>query len=311
MNCHSIQMRRGPAAGKNAAGSPQVTPAPSNILSFGRLIVLASVLIFTSAQSRGSEEDSSPSGRALAIAAQQGGSWQILFDGKTASGWRGFRKSEFPSGCWEMQAGAFHRIPGKPTCGDIVSANTYANFELELEWRISPAGNSGIKYLIPTARPASWERGYMDQRLKELNVDPEKNKAEIASLKPEMWFDFPIGFEFQLIDDEKNPDALIGPKRITGALYDILAPTQGPSHQVGTFHKARIVVRGNHVEHWINNTKVLEFEMGSSTLKEAIARSKFNSMEGFGTVRSGHITLQDHDCEVWFRNIRLRELPAN
>jgi hypothetical protein len=281
-----------------------------NTAEFRRLIILAPVLILAFSISASGEERSSPAGNAPVPVARQTGSWKVLFDGKSAAGWRGFRQNEFPSACWKIEDSTFHRIPGKASCGDIVSENQYSNFELELEWRISPAGNSGIKYLIPTTRPASCERGYMDQRLRELNIDPEKNKDEIASLKPDLWFDFPIGFEFQLIDDDKNPDAQKGPKRITGALYDMLAPTQITSHPVGRFHKARILVWGNHVEHWINDIKVLDFDLGSPILRKAITQSKFNSMEGFGMTRKGHITLQDHDCEAWFRNIRLRELPA-
>jgi hypothetical protein len=232
--------------------------------------------------------------------------WKVLFDGKSTSAWRGFRKQGFPSACWVIEDGALKRRVApdakKEDCGDIITRDQYDNFELEFEWRSAPGGNSGVKYLISEERPAGWEHVYMD-------IEREDFKKTGMTYKPdpEKWAKFPIGFEFQLIDDERNPDARKSPKRVTGSLYDMLAPSQRPVRPAGEYNKGRILVHGNHVEHWINGVKVLEFELGSQTLKGAIAASKFKPMEGFGSVKRGHIDLQDHDTEVWFRNIRVRE----
>ncbi|HVN77849.1 MAG TPA: DUF1080 domain-containing protein, partial [Terriglobia bacterium] len=121
----------------------------------------------------------------------------------------------------------------------------------------------------------------------------------------------PIGFEFQLIDDQANEDAQSGPTRVTGALYDLIGPSQRPVHPPGHFNDGRIVVQGLHIEHWINETKVLEFERGSQEFKASVTRSKFAKMEGFDSVSRGHIDLQDHGGEIWFRNIKIRLLDAN
>ncbi len=249
-------------------------------------------------------------GAAIAEAAE----WKTLFDGKTTAGWRGFRQKGFPSRCWVVEDGALKRVPDarKEDCGDLVTVDQYENFELELEWRISAGGNSGVKYLVREDRPASWERAYMEFEIGEYRKEkPPGYEKQIAALNPEQYANAPMGFELQLIDDKRNPDALKGNKRITGALYDILAPAKSTTRPAGEFNKARIVVRGNHVEHWINDVKVLEFERGSEQLGDAIAVSKFKRMEGFGRNRRGYIDLQDHSSAVWFRNIRIRELPGN
>jgi hypothetical protein len=235
--------------------------------------------------------------------------WNVLFDGRSTSAWRGFRSPDFPSACWVIEDGALKRRVApdlkKEDCGDIITRDQYDNFELEFEWRSATGGNSGVKYLIPEDRPASWERVYMD-------IEREDFKKAGLTYKPDpkKWAKFPIGFEFQLIDDERNPDARKSPKRVTGSLYDMLAPSQRPVRPAGEYNHGRILVQGNHVEHWINGVKVLEFELGSQALKDAIAQSKFKPMEGFGSVRRGHIDLQDHDSEVWFKNIRIRKLTA-
>ncbi len=235
--------------------------------------------------------------------------WSILFDGTSTSAWRGFRSEDFPP-CWVIEEGTLRRKVApeikKTDCGDIITRAEYTNFELEFEWRSSRGGNSGVKYLISEDRPDSWEKVYMDIEQEDFR------KAGLKNVQPDpgRWKRFPIGFEFQLIDDDRNPDARISPKRVTGALYDILAPVKRPVRPAGQYNRGRILVRGNHVEHWINGVKVLEYEFGGQALKNGIAASKFKPMEGFGIKRPGHIDLQDHDTEVWFRNIRIRELPA-
>ena len=200
--------------------------------------------------------------------------WKSLFDGKTLDGWRGYKKTDAKESRWMVEDGmlTLPRNDGKDTRGarDIISTDTYDQFELEWEWKIALAGNSGVKYFV----------------LEDL--------------------DSAIGHEYQLIDDERHPDAKVGPKRQTSALYDVLAAANRPLKPAGEWNTSRVVVRGTTVEHWLNGTKVLSYELGSPALKAAVAESKFKDVARFGTPQKGHILVQDHGDQVWFKSIRIR-----
>jgi hypothetical protein len=209
-------------------------------------------------------------------AAEAAAGWTLLFDGRTTAGWRGFKSASFPAAGWVVDDGALRHVAGQGG-GDIVTTEQYDSFDFQLEWKISPAGNSGIKYLI------------------------DENLTSGRS---------GLGFEMQVLDDERHPDAKAGKggNRIAGALYDLIAPANRVLHPVGQWNHARVVSRNGHVEHWLNGAKVLEFEIGSPEMKALIAGSKYNVNPGFGDVRRGHILLQDHADDAWFRNIRIRRL---
>jgi hypothetical protein len=200
--------------------------------------------------------------------------WKLLFDGKSTQGWRSFKKETFPAGGWVVEDGWLHCL-GKGG-GDIITDAEFDGFELQWEWKLAPAGNSGVKYFVLETR----------------------NEA--------------IGHEYQMIDDERTPDAVKGGgKHLTASFYDVLAPAaHAPVKPPGEINSSRILLKGNHVEHWLNGVKVLEYECGSEAVKAAVAASKFKNKAGFGNKVRAHILLQDHTSDVWFRNVKLRELPA-
>lgn len=210
--------------------------------------------------------------------AEKKAGWHLLFDGKTASGWRGFKKTDFPGRGWVVRDGSLVKTAtgtgDSHGGGDIVSVEKFDDFDLRFEWRISPAGNSGVKYLVTEERSG------------------------------------PIAHEYQLIDDDKHPDARVGETRKTAALYDALPATGKKLRPVGEFNESRILVQGRHVEHWLNGAKVLEYELESDGLMAAKARSKFKDVPGWGTRLKGHILLQDHGDEVAFRSIKLKAGPS-
>ena len=200
--------------------------------------------------------------------------WRLLFDGKTTAGWRGFKKTDFPSARWEVRDGTLHLRPtgtgDSQGAGDIVTTDTFSDFDLRWEWRISPGGNSGVKYFVTEEREG------------------------------------PIAHEYQVLDDARHPDGKIGPHRQTAAFYDVLPPAADkPLRPVGEWNLSRVLVAGNHVEHWLNGKKVLAYELGSPETRAAIAKSKFKDVAGFGTKIPGRILLQDHGDEVSFRSIRI------
>ncbi len=205
-------------------------------------------------------------------AEEKAAGWSLLFDGQTTKGWHGFRKQSFPATGWVVEDGWLHCL-GKHG-GDLLSENLYDQFELAWEWKLEPRGNSGLKYFVLDSRSSA------------------------------------IGHEYQMLDDDLNPDGkLADGKRVTASFYDVLKPmVKPPTRPMGEVNQSRIVVKGDHVEHWLNGVKVLEYDCGSPELKAAVAKSKFKNTAGFGDRVEGHILLQDHESNVWFRSIKLRDL---
>ena len=200
--------------------------------------------------------------------------WTLLFDGTSLDGWRAYKKTDAAGTRWAVKDGLLCLQPGdsSDTRGqrDIVSKNAYGEFDLTWEWRISPGGNSGVKYFVLEDRDAA------------------------------------IGHEYQVIDDAKHADAKIGPHRQTAALYDVLQASNRPVKAAGEWNQSRVLVKGTTVEHWLNGTKVLQYELGSPALAGAVAKSKFKDIERFGKPLKGHILLQDHGDAVCYRNLKIR-----
>ena len=200
------------------------------------------------------------------------GKWEVLFDGKSVNKWRGYKMESFPDRSWKVEDSALKTIAGAEG-PDIVTKQKFENFELELEWKVSPGANSGIMYRVSEDFGAAYETG------------------------PEM----------QVLDDDKHADGR-DPKTSAGSLYALIAPKNKKLKPVGEWNQVRIVVQGNQVEHWLNGVKVVEFELGSAELNQLIARSKFKDMPRFAKEKTGFIDLQHHGDEVWFRKVRVRRL---
>jgi hypothetical protein len=198
--------------------------------------------------------------------------WTVLFDGSSTEHWRGFKRDSFPEGGWQVKEGVLTSI-GSGERIDLITKKRYTNFELELEWRVEPRGNSGIFYRVTEEADTIWH------------------------LAP----------EYQLIDDGR----VSNPLQSTGSLYDILPPNdQKKLRPVGEFNTSRIVIRGNQVEHWVNGENILSFSFDDPAVQEKIAQSKFARHDNFGQVAEGHVALQHHGDTVGFRNVRIRELPS-
>jgi hypothetical protein len=225
-------------------------------------------------------KSAAPAGAVNALTAKEkAAGWKLLFDGKTTKGWRAFKSAPFPAEHWVAKDGTLECVGGKKVT-DIVTEESFDNFDLSWEWKISAAGNSGLKYL----------------------VDEEMSKKGNDG----------IGFEYQILDDEKHPDAHHGKdgNRTAGSLYDLIPAAKDKKvNPVGEWNQSRLLVDGNHVEHWLNGAKVVSYERGGAELKARIAESKYKDIKGFGEVQKGHLLLQDHDSEVYFRNVKIRVLP--
>lgn len=237
---------------------------------------------------RGTEETGSPVNY-LSEADREAG-WEMLFDGSTFDGWRGLGRDHIPEGHWEIEDGTIRKVASGdvPTApdgqplegGDILSEDTFEDFELVLEWRVSEAGNSGIKYNVSESMSVS-------------------NPPEHAAL----------GFEYQILDDDRHPDALNGANRTAGALYDLISPSDQKRLQpVGKWNESRVIFDGSHGEHWLNGVLVVEYDLDSARFDSLLEASKYSDLENFATKRAGHIVLQDHGDDVWFRNIKIRRL---
>jgi hypothetical protein len=200
--------------------------------------------------------------------------WIQLFDGKDLKGWRGYNKPDASETRWRVEDGLL-TLPSNgagDTHGarDLITVETFEQFDLRWEWKISLGGNSGVKIFVLEDRPDA------------------------------------IGHEYQMIDDERHPDAKIGPHRQTAAFYDVFPAHDRPLKPAGDWNTSEVIVKGKHVTHILNGKTVLEYDLDSPELKAAIEKSKFKGIERFGKLQNGHILVQDHGDQVWFRRIEIK-----
>lgn len=194
--------------------------------------------------------------------------WSLLFDGESLDGWRGYNRPDLPGG-WAVEDGLLTRV-GRG--GDIITDAQFGDFELAIEWRVEEGGNSGILYL---------------------------------AVEGEEWV-YHSAPEMQVLDDERHSDGL-DPLTSAGSNYGLHAAPRGVVRPTGQWNDVRILVRGPHVEHWLNGTKVVEYELRSPEWAELVKNSKFGQWPAYGQADRGHIALQEHGDRVWYRNVKIRE----
>ncbi len=211
--------------------------------------------------------------------------WKLLFDGKCSCGWQSAKKpGTFPEKGWKIENGILTVEKGNggesENGGDIITSRPYRDFILKVDFKITPGANSGIKYF----------------------VNPETNKGAGSA----------IGCEFQVLDDKLHPDAKLGVKgnRTMGSLYDLIPAKKGPweSYTIDGWQRAMIVVKGKHVEHWLNGVKIVEYERDNQMWDALVAYSKYKDWPNFGNAEEGYILLQDHGDQVSYRSIKILEL---
>jgi len=207
----------------------------------------------------------------ILTAAERRDGWRLLFDGKSLEGWRRYDADSVPTG-WQAIDGALTRAARN--AGDIITRESFRNFDLMVDWKITPNGNSGIFY-----------------------------RAALGS--GAIYFSAP---EFQILDDTGHADGK-SPLTSAGSVYGLYPAVPGTARPVGEWNTARILVRGNHVEHWLNGKHIASYELGSPEWKQKVAASKFAQWPEYGQAAEGHIGVQDHGNRVAFRNIKVRVLP--
>ena len=210
-------------------------------------------------------------------AAEKAAGWQLLFDGRSLSGWRGFRGTGIPPGKWKVEDGTIHALVAVHTAedrlGDIITERKFEDYEFAWEWRLAKGTNSGIKYLVTEARATT------------------------------------PGPEYQMVDDFVSRAGAGPGLHSTASFYEILPPAKdSPRRPAGEWNQSRLVVKGTRVEHWLNGKNVLTYDLTSPEVKAGLAKSKFKDEPGYGDKIAGHLMLTHHGDECWFRNVKLREL---
>jgi hypothetical protein len=235
-------------------------------------LLLLTAVILPCAGNPGTKQDSnSKSSVNFLTENEKSEGWRLLFDGRSIEGWRCYGSATEKITGWRIENGALHK-PAGVRAGNIMTTGVYEDFEFSWEWKLQKRGNNGVKYFITTERGAA------------------------------------IGHEYQMIDDATVKD----PYSSNASFYLLVKPVKDkPGKQMGEWNRSKILVRGNHCEHWLNNRKVLTYECGSPAIMNRVSKTKFRKYPGFGKKVTGHILLTDHKDPCWYRNLKIRKLTKS
>jgi len=240
---------------------------------------------------------------------QRAAGWRLLFDGKTYDHWEDPAKKSPPGDSFTIEDGCLKALAHAKIEEDLFTRDTFADFELEFDWKISPGGNSGVKYRIQ-------DRGFLIDtggpwgKFEDLANASFKNKRTDRPAKGQ---EYVVGFEYQVLDNAKNPDALRGANHQAGALYDMFPPSKDMTRPVGEFNHSRLVVKGDHVEHWLNGAKVVDASLNAPEVAKGTGArwgvgSPVYELLVTHPRKACQISLQNHSSDAWFKNVRIRVL---
>jgi hypothetical protein len=265
-------------------------------------------LLFLAALLPGADNTLSPEEKAAGF--------RLLFDGRTMNGWLDPARQNAPGDAWTIEDGTLRTVLNPRITEDLLTEAEFGDFELLFDWRLAERANTGLKYRIQSTvfvdhtRRQPGPHGFEGMLGRELAGNLSR-RAELApTAKGEV---YSVGFEFQLLDDDRHPDARRGADRQTGALYSMIPAERKAARPVGEWNHSKLVVRGTRIEHWVNGVKVLEGSLDDERIREGVARR----WEPAPPIRDallkprprGHIALQHHHDLVWFKNLKIRELP--
>jgi hypothetical protein len=241
--------------------------------------------------------------------------FRLLFDGRSFANWQDPAKKNQPGEAWEIAGGTLKTRLKPRIEEDLLTAREYGDFELRFDWKVSPGGNTGLKYRLQNAIFVDNTKlqkgpGGFEAMLGREITNPLSDRGKLAP--DATGFQYTVGFEFQLIDDTANKDALSGPDRRTGALYSMIPPREGFARPAGEWNASRLVVTGDRFEHWLNGEKVNEGSLKDPRVTAGVEKR----WKDVPSIREallkprpqGFIGLQHHGDEVWFRNLRIREI---
>ncbi len=239
-------------------------------------------------------------------AQEKAGGWRLLFDGKTFQGWVDPTRKSPPGDSFVIEDGCLKATAHPRITEDLFTSATYRDFELEFDWKIAPGGNSGVKYRIQ-------DHLFVPQQFRRFEDNVNAAIKDRPKERPVKGQDYVIGFEYQLLDDARNPDGRNGVTHQSGALYDVFGPSKDATRPVGEFNHSRLVIKGQHIEHWLNGVKVVDGSLDAPEVAQAAARRWGAGSPVYELLvkqprRDCPISLQNHDTEAWFKNIKIRAL---